>query len=120
MLLFKNELTDRRLGANAIIDYTIQQPLGQALRAALVVPHGTPVLVDKVLDCVRAARSEEVTRLLAFDGVICPIISLAEQADAFSKSLVFTQLFLGTAHKGRRDCWTASAAETCSHWKNSD
>jgi NADPH2:quinone reductase len=97
----KNESTARHLGATAVVDYTIRQPLEQALRSALAIPEGSPVLVDKILDCVGAASSEEASCLLSFDGVICPIISLAEPAkagDAFSNSLVFAQLSLGAAH----------------------
>ena len=103
----------QQLGAHYAVDYTresitsgVQRAVAEIYQSMDYTAFTSPAecLVDKVLDCIGAVTATEATHLLAYDGIICPIVSVAEVDKAvnpFGRSLGFEQLALGAVHQAR-------------------
>ena len=103
----------KELGAHYAVDYAqesitagVQRVVSEIYKSIDYTDYNTneECLVDKILDCIGVVTATESTHLLAYDGVICPIVSVAEidkAVNPFGRSLGFEQLALGAVHQAK-------------------
>jgi NADPH2:quinone reductase len=87
-------------GCDHVVDYKQLGEHATVKDAVLALTSGRGV--DKAIDLVGQETSEICTDLLAFDGVVCPVVALANPSateDQFGRGLSFTQVSLGAAHR---------------------